>query len=220
MKKRSMSASIIGGADGPTSIFIAGKRGTSKKLRLSQRMKQACYFKKRNRIEKKLIANPHTLEEVVEYLRDTYGAAELPRQSCEYKGQYKCCKEALITRHRPELLGDMPDLKHLKEMDEKSITELMKQFELRSKKAEAVPDETFPMDFHVYEIRLSKTGRLQICIETVWKMLTVSYSDADKKAMKRLNRISKDIYSYYGVSDEDIKQKSERYCMLVTELCS
>ena len=36
--------------------------------------------------------------------------------------------------------------------------------------------------------------------------------------MKEFGRISKDIYKYYGVSEEDIRNKTEQYKNLVTEL--
>ena len=74
MDKVASSVSIIGGADGPTSIFIAGKGG---KVKLTTRIKN--YFRKmrRNRIKKRITANPHTLEEVVEWLKREHGAVEV-----------------------------------------------------------------------------------------------------------------------------------------------
>lgn len=215
MRKKSASAvSIIGGADGPTSVFIAGKR---KKPKLSERIKRACYIKKKKRIEKGITADPHTLDEVVQYLRNKYHAVELSQESYVYMAERKSLKESLITKHKPELLGAMPEL--TKE-DEKSLREFMQQLELRSQKATAVPDEIFPMDFHIYEIKHAQTGHLHISIETIRETLSMSYSAPSKGAMKRLKDISKDICLYYGVSAEDIRQKSERYSFLVSLLCS
>ncbi len=72
MGKSASSVSIIGGADGPTSIFIAGKGG---KVKLITRIKN--YFRKmrRNRIKKRITANPHTLGEVVEWLKREHKAS-------------------------------------------------------------------------------------------------------------------------------------------------
>ena len=56
--KRKSSVSIIGGADGPTSIFIAGK---SDKRPLKVRIKNAIYKCKRKRVEKRIVAGSHTL---------------------------------------------------------------------------------------------------------------------------------------------------------------
>lgn len=57
MGKGEGSISIIGGADGPTSIFIAGKGG---KVKLTTRIQN--YFRKlkRNRVKKRITANPQS----------------------------------------------------------------------------------------------------------------------------------------------------------------
>lgn len=66
MGKGAGSVSIIGGADGPTSIFIAGKGGRVKfKTRIGNHFRKL----ERNRIKKRITANPHTLEEVAELLK-------------------------------------------------------------------------------------------------------------------------------------------------------
>ena len=71
MGKGAGGVSIIGGADGPTSIFIAGKGG---KIKLTTRIRNYFYKIKRDRIKRQITANPHTLEEVVEWLKREYGA--------------------------------------------------------------------------------------------------------------------------------------------------
>ena len=78
MGKGAGSVSIIGGADGPTSFFIAGKGG---KMKFTIRIQN--YFRKlkRNRIKRRITANPHTIEEVVELLKREYGAVEVSQQS-------------------------------------------------------------------------------------------------------------------------------------------
>ena len=75
------------------------------------------------------------------------------------------------------------------------------------------------MDYHLYEIRYLNKISMQIDIENVWGQLAISYS-GEKKVMKQMKRICKVIYLYYGVSDIDIKKKSERYSSLVAALCS
>ena len=56
MDKVASSVSVIGGADGPTSIFIAGKGG---KVKLTTRIQNYLRKIKRNRIKKRITANPH-----------------------------------------------------------------------------------------------------------------------------------------------------------------
>lgn len=52
MGKSARSVSIIGGEDGLTSIFIAGK---SSKINISECLKRYYYRKKRSKIEKRLL---------------------------------------------------------------------------------------------------------------------------------------------------------------------
>ena len=107
MGKGAGSVSIIGGADGPTSIFIAGKGG---KVKLTTRIQN--YFRKlkRNRVKKRITANPHTLEEVVKLMKREYGAEEVSQQSHNYLEQRKCLKASLVMRYRPDLIGELDGL--------------------------------------------------------------------------------------------------------------
>lgn len=227
-RKGACSVSVIGGADGPTSFFIAGKSG---KRPLKERIQRFFYRKKRRRIEKTIAATSHTLEEVIQYLQDTYGAVEESKESHAYVEEYQCLKTSLIIQHKPELLGDMAQLEHPKETefptetefpldyDEESLKEFWKQIELRNNKAQRIPEQLFPMDFHIYRIKVPDAGEMHFSVETVWEIFGGSYSGS-KKGMKELHRIARDIYLYYGVTEEDIRDKSDRYSMLVTELCT
>ncbi|MCM1145265.1 MAG: sodium ion-translocating decarboxylase subunit beta [Blautia sp.] len=216
MTKRARSISIIGGADGPTSIFIVGKGG---KVKLTTRIRNYFYKIKRNRIKKRLTANPHTLEEVVELLKSEYGAEELSQQSIHYREQRKDLKAALIMRHRPELLGELMDLKKPEREDVEAIKAFLEQIRERSRRAEEIAEDVFPMDFHMYEMKWRESGTMRVGVETVWQMLDGSYS-GDKKAMKQLRKMYKRIYLYYGVTAEDIENETERYKALMGVLCS
>ena len=157
MKQKSKNAiSIIGGANGPTSIFIAGH---SKEQPLKIRIKNSIYRYKRKKVEKTIVANPHSLSETVQY--------------------------------EPELLGEM-------------IAEM--------------PDSIIPMDFHLYKIRIDDDF-LEMEIDYTWNIFGMSYS-GNKAVMKKFKKISRDLYSYYGVTEEDIKNKTKRYSSLVTNLSS
>ena len=157
MEQKSKNAiSIIGGADGPTSVFIAGH---SKKQPLKIRIKNSIYRYKRKKVEKTIVANPHSLSETVQY--------------------------------EPELLGEM-------------IAEM--------------PDSIIPMDFHLYKIRIDDDF-LEMEIDYTWNIFGMSYS-GNKAVMKKFKKISRDLYSYYGVTEEDIKNRTKRYSSLVTNLSS
>ena len=60
---------------------------------------------------------------------------------------------------------------------------------------------------------------MQIGVETVWQVLGSSCS-GDKKTMKQLRKLLKQIYLYYGVTAEDVKNETERYASLLAILCS
>ena len=225
MGKRARGVSIIGGADGPTSIFLVGGK---KKRTPKERVRGFIHERKRNRIQKKITANPHTPEELAAFLKREYGARELSKKSRTYQEQRRCMKESLVTRYRPELLGDLAEIRFPKEQisektdfsdreSRKVMEEFWKKCELRSQRAEEIPEDVFPMDFHIYEIRDSEGSRLQTGIETIWGQMGVSWSGNPKKK-RAMSRISKRIYLYYGVSEEDIKKGTERYTSLVTAL--
>ena len=106
-QKSKNGVSIIGGADGPTSIFIAGP---SEKQPLKVRIKNSIYRYKRKKVEKTIVANPHSLSETVQYAKEKYGLTETAPGNREYIEQIKCLKESLILQHEPELLGEMKDI--------------------------------------------------------------------------------------------------------------
>ncbi len=214
MKEKSKrSVSIIGGADGPTSVFIVGKSG---KKPLKMRIKNYIYKCKRKKAEKKIFAGAHSIEEVVVYAKDKYLAVEIGTTQNKYVEQRKCLKESLILEQKPELLGDMEDIKRPNIYDEDSIWKLHQQIEARSEIIAQIPDSEMPMDFHLFEIRLDD-GVLEIGTEYIWDIFGVSYS-GNKKVMKQLKRIAQDLYIYYGVTEEDIRNKSKRYSSLLTTL--
>lgn len=195
MKQKSKNAiSIIGGADGPTSIFIAGH---SKKQPLKIRIKNSIYRYKRKKVEKTIVANPHSLSETVQYAKDKYELTETAPADREYIEQIKCLKESLILQYEPELLG---------------------KIKTRSEMIAEMPDSIIPMDFHLYKIRIDDDF-LEMEIDYTWNIFGMSYS-GNKAVMKKFKKISRDLYSYYGVTEEDIKNKTKRYSSLVTNLSS
>ena len=56
-------------------------------------------------------------------------------------------------------------------------------------------------------------------METIWQVIDGSFS-GDKKIMKQLKKLFREIYLYYGVTTEDIKNETERYKLLLATLCS
>lgn len=221
MSKNSASAiGIIGAADGPTSIFIAGKVN-GRKLPFFKRMKQKwnlCHYKKRRaKVEKFIEANPHTLDEVMQYMQKKYGAVEISSDAKKYLHQRKYLKESLILRFQPELLDEFQMPEFPKDPDEKVLQDYMEKVNERTEFAAQVSEKLFPIDYHIFEMHFEGIGDIDFEIEKNHQILSGSYS-GKKKGIKKLAKVNKDIYQYYGVTREDIIEKSERYSTLVTVL--
>lgn len=211
--KRKSQVSIIGGADGPTSVFIAGH---SKNRSIRIRIKNCIYRYKRKKAEKAIVSNPHSLSETVKYAKDQYGLTETAFTDRKYIEQIKCLKESLILQHKPELLGEMKDIPTPDFSDEESIKEFWSRTEARSKMIAEMPDNIIPMNYHLYEMRIDGNS-LEMGIDYTWNIFGVSYS-GNKTAVKEFKKITRDLYSYYGVTENDIKNKTKRYSSLITEL--
>ncbi len=207
--------SIIGGADGPTSIFIAGR---TQKKPLKVRMRKIIYRLRRKMVEKKVVVGEHTLDELVQYAKNSYNLIETNSSKRRYIEQQKNLKESLILQHKPEILGEMKDIPKPDISNENSIKEYLCKIEARSEMIDEMPDNVIPMNFHLYEIRIGDDF-LEMAIDYIWNIFGISYS-GDKRVMKQFKKISKDLYIFYGVSEDDIKNKTERYLALVTALSS
>jgi len=79
-----------------------------------------------------------------------------------------------------------------------------------------IPYEVFPIDYHLFIINKGGHGTLIIELDTFHPNLSASYS-GNKKIMEP---ILKDIYIYFGVSQEDIDYRTNRYEMLLAVLSS
>ena len=216
MKNKSNSQiSIIGGADGPTAIFTAEQ---SKKQPLKIRIENSIYRHKRKKAEKTIVANPHSLSETVKYAKDKYGLIETAFTDTKYIEQKNCLKESLILQHKPELLGEVKDIPVPDFSNEESVREFLSKTEARSRMIAQIPDSVIPMNFHLYEIKINDDS-LEMEVDYTWNIFGISYS-GNQAVMKKFKKIARDVYRYYGVSEDDIKNKTERYSSLVTEWSS
>lgn len=216
MKKNDKSViSIIGGADGPTSIFIAGRTG---KRPLKVRIKNWIYCQKRRRIAVKIRPNPHTLKQVTAFMKMEYGAAEVSKESRQYQERKASLREGLIIQNRPELLEGLEEMKRPEVFTKEAMEEMSLRIKRRSEAIARIPDEQFTMDFHVYEI-IIEDGRMEIEVDYLWDILGISYS-GNKRAMRELKKMGRRLYVYYGVTKEDIRDETKRYSVLLTGLAS
>lgn len=213
-KKKSSAVSVIAGEDGPISVWIAGKSSHREGFR--ERLRRKRFQKRRERAEASVTASTHTIDEVILYMKEKYGARELDAAGHGVREQRKCCREALILKYAPELLGELAVIETPADMNEENLKAFWEKIQERSRRADDVPEDAFPIDHHVYEIR-REGGSLQVEAERRYGLLAGSFSGS-RKEMRRLTGICRDIYSYYGVTQEDIDGRSERYRALVLML--
>ena len=176
MKKTADNIRIIGKSDGPTSVFIAGK-GEKKSLR--QKIEKTMYDFRRKRVIKFLRADPHTVDEVADYLVRELGYTEVSPSDETYQTEYSNLRVAFLLQYCPELLGDLTEPQRPQQWDEKSAMEFMKQVEQRTEAARAVPKTEFDIDFHLYR----KTGRdfeMSISIEKIYESFSGSASGSTR----------------------------------------
>ena len=91
---------IIGGADGPTSVFWAGKK---RKQSIKMRIRNLIFRYKKERAQKRILPGGHTLQEVLKYAKRHYGITEISTTQWRYIEQKKSWKEGLLLKYKPEL---------------------------------------------------------------------------------------------------------------------
>ena len=209
-EKSTGTISIIGGSDGPTSIFLVG---TTKKT-LKQKMQKQFFNLRKKWCALWIRPGAHCMEDVVAYAKEHYGFAELSKEDEEYLRQYEELRCSFILMQRPELLGEYATAPGLPGADEAGLKEFHRQLELRREKAKEITEEEFSIDFHVLQKRTDR-GRMELILEGRFGSISGSWSSRGKGHSRQFKKIYRDIYRYYGVTEADIADKTERYQELV-----
>ncbi len=219
---------IIGGADGPTAVFLVSNR-KRRRQRREQKMKEQAGT---------LVPNAHTTEELRAYLKERYGAEPLPEDTKGYNFFYRAMKSNLVIRERPELLQSpepkLPDSleaptgrfgrmfwgltwksrqkKAANASNQEALRAYTEAFERRMREAEAVSEEDFPLSYSVWRFPVTENGErigeMTVEMEDIRQRIGISY--ANFKGQKEPEAVSKDIIRYFGVRREDIETQSER----------
>ena len=233
-KIKASAVSVIGGSDGPTSIFLAGG-GKTKEKNLFRRWKTAYRNAKRKRkrkkAEKSIKPGAHSMEELTAYMLERYGAVEIPHDDAVYLENCKNMRAALAMKYHPELVGERPekpDREALQGMNEKDRKEVLEKFMAEcnrmQERAAALAESMVPMDYRCYKITPGLWSEVHIELEKEHGILMGGCSASSmrrhggKRLMKQAQSIMADIHRYYGVTEEDIRQKSERYKDLLVVL--
>ena len=149
-KKEVSTVSIIETPDGPTSVFLIGGKGSKRTLK--QEIQKKLFALRKKRIAKLLKANPHTMEQVIEYAKSKWGYTDISKESEEYKTEYNQMRASFIIQYKPELLGKLKDYPELEGRDEESIKHFMMLINQRQKAAEDIPTELFDIDLHILQV--------------------------------------------------------------------
>ena len=208
MKKKGVEAtSFIGGADGPTSIFLIGR--DNKNITWKQRIQRARNKARRKRIMKSLKADAHTMDEVSGYVMNELGYRETDKSDSQYQEEYGQMRSSFLIQYQPDLLGELSNAPKLESHDEESLKKFLEQLEKRQKAAEDIATDLFDIDLHIYT-KKEKKLESSIIIEKRYEYIGGS-ATGSKRAMKKFNALFRKIYLYYGVTQKDIDEHSKRY---------
>lgn len=205
--------SKIGSSDGPTAVFVAGRNITFK-----QKVQRFINQTRRNHIAKSITADAHTLDEVCDYIVRILGYRELEANQQDYKEEYDDLRASYILQYKPELLGDLANIPDLAEDTEEAINEYLEMIKNRQNAAKGISKELFDIDFHKF-IKEDGDNEAHFIIEKTRNYIGGGAS-GNTKMVRMHNREFKQVYRYYGVSQEDIDNKTERFEEVVMTLAN
>ena len=161
-------------------------------------------------------ANPHTLDEVCEYIKSKHGFVELSAESEEYQREYREMRAGFLMQYAPGLLGEERNRPELQGHSEEEIKQFMEAVEARKQLALKVPKENFDIEFRLFRKQMGD-GEMHVLIEKRYAYLGGG-AGGSTKTVRKFDKVYKDIYRYYGVTQEDIDSKSKRYEELLRRL--
>lgn len=208
------SVNVMKGDDGPTSFFIVGRNNS--KQTLKQKIQKFLYDVRRKRIVKSLKANPHSIEQVADYITEL-GFSEVDKSEPEYKTEYSQMRASFILQYKPELLGDLAEAPKLENHEEETIKHFMEKIEQRQKAAEDIPPDIFDIDLHIYE-KGDGNNQSRITVEKNYGYIGGSASGSKNGFMREFDKTFRKVYQYYGVTQKDIDNNTKRYIELVKTL--
>ena len=205
--------SVIGKSDGPTAVTVI-KRNS--KLTWKQKLEKCKYKIKRAYVEHTIKAKGHSLDEVIDYIINKHGFVEIDNDEVRFERDEM--RASFIMQYAPELLGEYATMLRLKSESKEDIQAHIREFQERQQRATEVPISDFDIDFHKFQISHEDINdNMYINIEKRFGYIGGGVS-GDKKVMRRFHRIFKDVHRYYGVTAEDIENKSKRYEQVIRAL--
>lgn len=206
----------INSDDGPTSVFILGD---TKKRTIRQRFQQFRYNRKKKRVEKTITGEVHhSMEEVLAFAVDECGLTELDRDCVKVREEYRQLRASFIVQYQPELLGEYAEIPALDSEEPDAVKAYLEKCKEQLQRAMAVPEERFTIDMHKYVREYPDMNEsLNVVIET--KYGYIGGGAGGDQAVRDLDKIMRRLWTYYGVTQEDIDNRTERYRELISTLC-
>lgn len=201
--------------DKPTSFFLVGKNNL--KQTHKQKIQKFLYDVRKKRIANSLKENPHSMEQVADYIVTELGFSEVDKTKTEYKTEYFQMRASFILQYKPELLGDLAEAPKLENHEEETIELFMEQIEQRQKAAEDIPTDIFDIDLHIYE-KGDGNNQSRITVEKNYGYIGGSASGSKNGFMREFDKTFRKVYQYYGVTQKDIDNNTKRYIELVKTL--
>jgi len=224
LQKATDGTSIIGGADGPTAIGIIGyDKNQPILLRWKRSLSLWMYRNKRRKVSKKIRPGSHTTEEVFRFMKERYNAYEATTDYPMYEHKKKQVRFSLIQKEMPELFEEDCGMRLLETVDfgddilrNEWINNIREWTMKREEKMNSLPEDVLRIDYHLFVVD-NGDEKIEIEFEDRHGIVGCSWSSA-KGNRKKVNQMVKDIHLFYGVSQEDIEQTTERYNALVAML--
>lgn len=214
MSKFVKSFSIIGGSDGPTSIFLVGNKQKEKNpiTRLKNTLRMKRHQHRLKKAKRSIEPGTHTLDEIICYMKERYGMIEADDTYPCYEEYIRRMRFSLVQRERFDLLPAQPQLKDFH--DKEAVIKWHIELDEWEKKSEAIveklPAEIMNMDYHLFVLDKGEEGSMQVEMEKNRGLIEMQYTG------RGFAPIIKNIYVYYGVSEEDIMNRTERFQNLLT----
>lgn len=224
-RKAASAVSIIGGADGPTSVWLCSKNQKQPlKHRIKSSIHKRTYDIRKNWYQKHIIADSHTMDEVFEYIQKELGYIEVPFEDEECRQKYEEMRASFIMQYIPELLGKYQEPPKLQSHSEEDVKKFIAAVEERNAVAQAVSKDVFDIEYHCFRKQIDDT-QYEISIEKHFGYIgggciCGGANRESKKLAKQYSDEFKKVYQYYGVTQEDIDNQSKRYEQLLRTLAT
>jgi len=210
-----MNVTTIKGVDGPTSVFMLSK---PKKLTPGQWMQKKKYSIRKKWVEKHIGTEHHSIAEVCEYIKRRYGFVEVSKDTSAYKEEYAQMRYSFMLQYAPELFREYAKIPEISSHSAEAVKAFYRELDHAQKVVQTIPVADFDINIHMFT---GTSGNVSDCmhltIEENYGHISGGASGS-KRFVKGFDKLYRDIYKYYGVTEEDIRSKSERYEELIRTL--